>query len=193
MEGELNNERKKPAEYPGIRDELLEREETDQGIRARSDNESFDAWDEWDRIDGENTEAMKRIVGEIGWPTVSKVGAKASHIAWLLVQHADHDPAFQKRCLDLMKAGPEGEVEKRDIAFLEDRICVNIHKPQVYGTQFHETRDPETRQKVVEYGPQPIEDFENIDERRAAVGLGPFEQYREEITRRYYPHLLDKE
>jgi hypothetical protein len=38
-------------------------------------------------------------------------------------------------------------------------------RPQVYGTQFARA------------GPQPIEDEEHLDERRAAVGLEPFADY----------------
>jgi hypothetical protein len=52
--------------------------------------------EQWDSsIDLANTQRMKEIVEQMGWPTRSKVGGHASEMAWLLVQHADHDRAFQ--------------------------------------------------------------------------------------------------
>ena len=32
---------------------------------------------------------MKRIVSKYGWPTRKLVGKRASHLAWLLVQHPE--------------------------------------------------------------------------------------------------------
>jgi hypothetical protein len=54
------------------------------------------------KIDKKNTLKMKKIIKQYGWPTISMVGEKASKNAWLLVQHADHDVEFQKKCLKLM-------------------------------------------------------------------------------------------
>src|SRR5260370_27596485 len=69
--------------------------------------------------------------------TRSTVGKYASESAWLLVQHADHDLAFQKMCLDLMKAQAAGEVSPANMACLEDRGRVGEGRPQFYGTQFY--------------------------------------------------------
>lgn len=189
MEGDPTSGGKNAVKHTDISAEILKRTKADQEMRAKSHSDDS-IWDE--RVDQDNTDAMKSIVQEIGWPTVSKVGKEASHAAWLLVQHADHDPAFQQYCLDLMKAEPEGEVVRREIAFLEDRIRVNTNQPQVYGTQFEETRDTETRQTVTAYGPRAIEDPEGLDARRAAMGLEPFEEYWRSLTDRYHPHLLGK-
>jgi len=190
MEGIPNNEGKKSAQYPQVAEEILERVKVDQDMRSKSlDDDS--TWDE--NVDAENTLAMKRIVEEIGWPTSSRVGTEAAHGAWLLVQHADHDPEFQEYCLERMKSEAGSEVNAADIAYLEDRIRVNTNRPQIYGTQFYETRDEETGQTLVAYGPRPIENIEQLDERRASVGLEPFEEYRKMITGMYHPELLDKE
>src|SRR4051794_19546723 len=53
-------------------------------------------------IDHKNTARLKEIVDKHGWPGKSLVGTAGAQDAWLLVQHADRDPAFQKRCLELM-------------------------------------------------------------------------------------------
>ncbi|MES2226091.1 MAG: DUF6624 domain-containing protein [Patescibacteria group bacterium] len=178
------------VQYPKLAVEILARYATDQDMRS-SNLKDDSIWDE--NVDRENTERMRSVIAEIGWPTISKVGKEAAHAAWTIVQHADHDSGFQEHCLSLMKAESPDEVEVRDTAFLEDRVRVNTGRLQLYGTQFHETRDAATRQIVVAYGPQPIEDIEHIDERRASVGLGPFKEHREGIIRTYYPHLADQE
>ena len=69
-----------------------------------------------------------------------------------------------------------GEASARDQAYLEDRVRIFSGQPQLYGTQFMYDKD--------ELKPQPIEDPEHLDERRAAVGLGPFAEY-EALMRRH--------
>jgi len=98
-------------------------------------------------------ELLKKIIKEIGWPVISKVGKEASQAAWLVAQHADHDVKFQEYCLNLMKNASDGDVLKKQIAYLTDRILVNTGKKQLYGTQFY------LNKKGV-YGPRPIKDLE---------------------------------
>jgi hypothetical protein len=178
-----NSESKKAPQFPKVTDEILKLIEIDQDMREGPDED----WD--DSVDLQNTEAMKRIVASIGWPTTSKVGEEASREASLLVRHADHDPEFQKECLLLMQAEPESEVTLKDRAFLEDRIRVNLKQGQVYGTQMNEERDRVTGE-LIAYKPKLIEIPESVDKRRALMGLEPLEEYVKEITGRYYPELL---
>ena len=93
-----------------------------------------------------------------------------SHAAFLLVQHADRDTAFQKKCLPLLqKAAEEGEASKSDMAYLTDRIRVADGQKQLYGTQCS------WKDTLVEM--DPIEDSLHVDERRAEVGLEPLDVY----------------
>ncbi len=182
MEGDAKNEQ---IQYPQIAQELIEMAEADQAMRERAENEEG-FWD--GEVDEKNTARLQEIVGEIGWPTVSKVGKEASLRAWLLVQHADHDPEFQQHCLDLMKEARDGEVDPHDVAYLEDRVRVNTDRPQLYGTQMDTTFDREGN--VISYKPRPIEDPENIDARRASMGMGPHAEYVREILESHHSHLL---
>lgn len=132
----------------------------------------------WDySVDQNNTARMKEIVAEIGWPSISKVGEDGSRAAWLLVQHADHDIPFQQHCLALMKDVPEGDINKGDIAYLEDRILVNSGKPQLYGTQF----DGAKKNLV----PRLIHDPANVDTRRAAMGMDTLEEGIDQMYAKY--------
>lgn len=149
--------------------ELLKMRDVDQQMRraALKDLKRVDLG-----IDARHTERMKAIVAAYGWPGKSLVGMAGSDAAWLLVQHADHDPAFQKHCLQLLKRAVEqGEAEPRHTAYLTDRVLVAEGKPQVYGTQFRDITEP-----------FPIEDIDQVDERRAQVGLEPLAQYAERIA-----------
>jgi Family of unknown function (DUF6624) len=156
--------------FKEIADEIIKMSEVDQQMRESG---------QWDAsIDVENTQRMKEFVEQMGWPTRSKVGGHASEMAWLLVQHADHDRAFQQTCLDLMKAQVAGEVLPGNIAYLEDRVRVGEGRPQIYGTQFY-------TDEAGNFGPRPIEDPEHVDERRQAVGLQPLSEYARDMEQSY--------
>jgi hypothetical protein len=129
-------------------------------------------------VDEDNTVWLKAIVQQHGWPGRALVGEAAASAAWLLVQHADHDAAFQRECLGLMEKAVEcGDASAKDWAYLTDRVLRAEGRPQRYGTQF--TDGPEGPE------PQPLEHPERVDERRAGVGLGPLEEYRQQIIRQY--------
>ena len=125
----------------------------------------------WDsNIDIQHANQLKEIIQQIGWPTISKVGAQASFNAWLIIQHDDHDPDFQKQCLDLIKQLPTNEVNQILIPYLEDRIRANTNRPQLYGTQIQVDQNGNIE-------PYSIEDMDNLDARRATFNLGPFLEY----------------
>ena len=156
--------------FKAIADEIIKMSEVDQQMRKS---------EKWDSsIDVANTQRIKEIVEQIGWPTRSKVGGHASEMAWLLVQHADHDRAFQLMCLDLMKAQSAGEVSPGNFAYLEDRVRVGEGRPQFYGTQFY-------GDEAGNFGPRPIEDPDHVDERRQAVGLQPLSDYACDVEQSY--------
>lgn len=167
--------------YPDIARRIIEMTKIDQEMRERSLQQGGLIVEEDEQIDFNNTEEMKRIVGKIGWPTISKVGKEGSFNAWLLVQHADHDVSFQKQCLELMLAEPPSEVAPENRAYLEDRVRVKEGRLQLYGTQFFGEGD--------KYAPRPIEDEENVDKRRAMVGLETMAEYRKILHGKYAKYL----
>lgn len=128
-----------------------------------------------DKVQRVNTERLKRIVEKYGWPTIDLVGEKASRHAWLVIQHADHNVRFQKKCLALMqeiyKHTPQS-ISKENIAFLTDRVLVNTNRKQLFGTQFYVNK-----KKIFTY--RPVKDFKTLDQRRKAHGIPPFREYRE--------------
>jgi hypothetical protein len=120
---------------PELREELLRRAEKDQNARRTSQSR-----DDWRQVAvaavaaAENLPWMEALVDEIGWPGLSLVGEDGAHAAWLLVQHADASPEFQRRCLDLTTEAVErGEATRRELAYLTDRVLLAEGQPQEYG------------------------------------------------------------
>lgn len=160
----------KSLKEPALRDELLKRVKEDQRIRMAANPDM----EEWTKIDTENTAWMKTVIEKHGWPGKSMVGEDGALAAFLMVQHADRDPEFQRKCLPLLeKAVQAAEANGGHLAYLTDRVLVAEGKPQRYGSQFH-----------VEGGksvPRPLEDPDNVDARRKAVGLPPLAEYAKQM------------
>ena len=175
---------KEGAKNPKLQREILAMVEEDQLARNRLIQAKGDKQvaKQVERIDRRDTARMKQVIAKFGWPGNALVGPTAAHGAWLLVQHADLDPAFQQRCLPLLEeAVKHGDASGKDLAYLTDRLRVAHHQPQVYGTQFH-TVDG----KLV---PRPVEDSAHLDDRRRAVGLGTMAEYEQQMQRVYAPAL----
>ena len=159
---------------PELRAELLIRASVDQSLRRDLDASSSKIDEiKWRRIrivDAANTKRMNEVVERYGWPTRAQVGPDGSKAAWLLVQHASRDPAFQHRCLDLMEALGRDEVPGESIALLTDRVRLAEHREQWYGSQL----EGDCR---VGYRLRPVEDEANLDARRARLDLPPMADY----------------
>ena len=126
--------------------------------------------------DHANTEWLKRLVTAQGWPRRSLVGDGAAGVAWLLAQHADADPAFQLRALRLMEPLVQtGEVDRKNYAYLYDRVMLKIVGRQRYATQM--------TCKAGRYVPQPLEADAEVETRRREMGLGTLAEYEEEMVK----------
>ena len=148
-----------------LRAELLRRTEKDQAARKAMDLDAARA------VDDENLPWLKDVIAAHGWPGTSLVGADGANAAWLLAQHMDADPAFQRECLDLLTAAVEaGEATVIELAYLTDRVLLAEGQPQVYGTQV-------TRGEDGVVVPRDLRDPDGLDERRASVGLPSFAEY----------------
>lgn len=150
---------------PALRQRLLDMEKVDQEVRSKQFGEMTQAdFKKWMAADAANLPQIKRIVAEHdGLPNQAQVGADGVAAAWILVQHADADPAFQADVLE--KIAPlvkSGQVTSHEYALLTDRVLVNQGKPQRYGSQI-EARDGK-------WMPKPMEAPGQVDQRRAAIG-----------------------
>jgi hypothetical protein len=143
------------------------------GIEKKYGWESKEMKDHWKIInekDSINLIKVKSILEKYGWLGADVVGGKGNSTLFLVIQHSDQ--ATQEKYLPMMReAVKNGKAQGSSLALLEDRVALGQGKRQIYGSQIG--RDPETQIYYV----SPLEDPENVDRRRAEVGLGPLSEY----------------
>lgn len=160
-----------------LKSELLRRVALDQTVRERltvvlQSGHAPDATviSEMAAVDSANTAWLRGVVARRGWPARSAVGEKGLNAAFLLVQHADRDTAFQSLVLPMLeRAYRSGDVKGQDVALLTDRLATARRQPQVFGTQA-EVLDGRMVLK-------PIADSASVDVRRASMGMPPVKEY----------------
>ncbi len=122
-----------------------------------------------DAMDKEHLEIVKGLLGARQWLDPDEIGKAAEHDAWLIVMHGNHDPAFQEKVLGILEPRAlAGEFDGRRYARLYDQVALARGEPQRYGTK-----------TVCENGnwvADITEDPDNLDARRAEMGLGPLVQ-----------------
>ena len=128
-------------------------------------------------LDRENTQSLKKILEREKWIRISKFGKKADHNAWLIVQHADLDPEFQKEVLKTLdKMRKENETNSQNFAYLFDRVASLQGKSDKRGLQRFGTQG-----RCV--GPGlwkafPVESPQKLDQLRESLGLEPMTVYK---------------
>lgn len=120
--------------------------------------------------DSINLVKVEKILEEHGWLGWDLIGRNANAALFLVIQHADLET--QEKYLPMLREAVErGDATPADLALLEDRVALRQGKKQIYGSQM--AFDQETGKYYV----SPLEDPDNVNKRRAEVGLGPIEDY----------------
>lgn len=162
--------------------ELMTRVSADQAIRdtvfAKGIGLDPMTISRMEQIDRDNTSWLKDEIRRTGWPSAAKVGKAASDAALLIVQHAVHDPPFQRLALDSVTSLFEkGEVEGKAYALLYDRVKTQAGEKQRYGTQ------AKMNDRRITF--DPMEDSSKVDSLRKTVGLPPLAEYRRTLDSVY--------
>ncbi|WP_189438162.1 DUF6624 domain-containing protein [Pseudovibrio japonicus] len=167
-------------ELSNVRAELLNMAENDQDIRKVFVKEGYTdlTAQKMHEIDTRNTQRLKEIIGYYGWLKTEDIETDGLNAIWLIIQHSpDYD--FQEEFLPFAKRSfHAGELSGQNYALLTDRVLVHNGKAQRYGTQFKIGTD----QKAIPY---TIADPQNVDKRRADVGLPSLSQYSD-LLNNYY-------
>jgi hypothetical protein len=122
------------------------------------------------KMDAVNTIKISKILDQYGWLGKEDVGVQGNQTLFLVIQHADLN--IQLRYLPMMrKAVAEGKAQGARLELLEDRTARGQGKKQIYGSQLR------LNNATGKYFVQPMIDPENVDKRRASVGLGPIAEY----------------
>ena len=106
------------------------------------------------------------------------MGRRASNAFWLLVQHADRDLAFQKKCLKLLEiAVRDNQAKPINLAYLTDRVRIAEGKKQMFGTQY--------RIKDGKLVLKPVIDRKNLDKLRKKYGMTTMKQQNKKMSVEY--------
>ena len=120
--------------------------------------------------DSFNLIKIKSLLDKYGWLGTDVIGEQGNSTMFLVIQHSDI--ATQDKYLPMMReAVKNGKAKGSSLALLEDRVALRKRKKQIYGSQIG--RDNDTKLYYV----SPLEDPDNVDKRRAKVGLEPLADY----------------
>lgn len=158
-----------------ILDTVFEDDQSGRGgitaIQKKYGNDSKEMLDAWRTIevrDSIDLVKVRKILDKYGWLGPDVVGRRGSQTIFLVIQHSDIK--IQDKYLPMMRQAVKNKkAEPSDLALLEDRVAWRHGKKQIYGSQI-----------LSDAGGMflcPIEDPDNVDKRRASVGLGPIADY----------------
>ena len=143
-----------------------------------------DQWEKFkDSVFSKDKVKVEAIFNKYGFLGFDKVGKDGSKDFWLLVQHLDKYPEFQKKILKAM----DKEVVKRnanpsDFAYLSDRVHVNAGEKQLFGTQVtYETQT--TGRAIPRIG---LADSVNVERLRKEYNLEPLKDYLNLLTASHF-------
>ena len=156
--------------YHALREQLLSLQQRDTDTRSRllaADRLYGSYAEDMQQVHRANAEALERIIAPYGWPGRTLVGTDGAAATWLIAQHAICTPDLQRGFLaHLESAVAHAEAPPRQLACLTDRIRFNEERPQRYGLVLDWDADGQLN--------CTLEDPEQLDACRAAVGLPPF-------------------
>ena len=98
-----------------------------------------------------------------------------NEILWAVIQHSNLETQI-KYLPKFIEAAQKGKLKRELVAVMQDRVACWSGKPQIYGSQGN----------INELGifvPAEIEDPENVDIRRASMGMCPLKDYIEQLSR----------
>lgn len=120
--------------------------------------------------DSINLIKVMKILDERGWLGKNVVGEQGNKTLFLVIQHSDLK--YQQKYLPMMRdAVKNGNANAGNLAYLEDRVALREGRKQIYGSQA--AKNKKTNKMYI----SPMIDPDNVDKRRAEVGLGTMAEY----------------
>jgi hypothetical protein len=130
--------------------------------------EMKELWKIANKKDSVNLLKVTAILDKYGWLGPDEIGNDGSSALFLVIQHSDQKT--QEKYLPVMREAVKNKkASPSSLALLEDRVALKQGKKQIYGSQIG--------MKDGKYFVSPIEDPDNVDKRRAEVGLQPLSEY----------------
>lgn len=143
--------------------------------------------EEWqtfkDSVFTANKQRLEVLYKQYGFLGFDKVDQEGAIHFWLLVQHCDEFPDFQKRILkDMEKEVSRGNANAKNFAYLYDRVQTNAQKKQKFGTQV-DYEVATTGRAFPKYG---LIDSANVDALRSQYDLSTLKEYLNMMTTMHF-------
>ncbi len=122
------------------------------------------------QTDSLNFIEVDQILTRYGWLSSSRIGPDANRTLFMVIQHADL-PAQEKYLPMMTEAVKQGDLKASSFALLQDRLALYKGQKQIYGSQLA------WNMKTKHYYVMAIENPDQVDQRRASVGLVPIAVY----------------
>lgn len=143
-----------------LREQIEQLFKTDQAVREKNE---FDM-EKLSQTDREHRAPLEAIFAKYGVPTYRMVGPQAASDFVTMIQH--QSPEFRLRVLPKLKANvAAGQADPGSYAMVFDRAQTDAGKKQMYGGNLIcDSEHPKLHTA-------PVEDEQNVNQRRAAIGL----------------------
>ena len=178
----VNKSTQRTDEYdPSLRSQLLQREQVRRALlkHAKKKKWKYGTKERWDEFNQGSGELLRSIYRERNWPGTNIVGRDCSEACYMLAANHTYDSDFQYLTAEMLKeAMAQGECYGVAYASIIDRCLELSYKPSIFGTSLKfnvETGRVEHSKNVV--------DKNNLNKRRAEVGLEDFDKANHEMIR----------
>ncbi|MBN9483524.1 MAG: hypothetical protein BGO70_13660 [Bacteroidetes bacterium 43-93] len=136
---------------------------------GRQSKEITTLWQKIKENDSANLLKVTVILDKYGWLGAETIGVEGNNTLFLVIQHADIET--QQKYLPMMREAVKTKrAQPSSLAMLEDRVAIRTGGKQIYGSQIAISRDGK-------YYVDLLEDPDNVDKRRAEVGLESMSSY----------------
>ncbi len=125
------------------------------------------------KINSDNVNTLKSIISKIGFPTITLTSQKAYRAAVLVILHSG-DIELLNNSIEIMENLEKGLIQRKDIAYMIDKMRVIQGQSQLYGTQYKIDKDGHL--KFLD-----IENLQDLEKRRAQYGMESFVEYKKII------------
>ncbi|MEO6406933.1 MAG: DUF6624 domain-containing protein [Ferruginibacter sp.] len=120
--------------------------------------------------DSINLILVEAIIEKYGWLGYNQIGSQANTTLFMVIQHSDLKT--WRKYLPIMQAAVKnGKAKTTQLVLLQDRLDLHEGRKQNYGSQIIWSLD---RNK---YLILPLNDPDNVDKRRAEMGLSTLAEY----------------
>jgi hypothetical protein len=121
-------------------------------------------------IDSVNIVKIETIINKYGWLGPDSVGYIGNKAFFYVIQHASIETQTSYFPI-ILDALTKGYVQPYQIAYLIDRISLRKKRLLIFGSEVRQNTDTK------DYYVAPTHDIDNLDARRALVGLKPMKIY----------------